>query len=46
MIVENNITFIQSIDQCQICNRRGKTEIYREDLEEFEEVICLCQGTN
>jgi len=44
MIVENNRAFTHSIVQCKICNGRGNIEIYREDLEEFEEVECLCQG--
>ncbi len=41
-MIENNLKLIHLRDECQICNGRGKTEIYREDLEEFEEVECLC----
>lgn len=46
MMVENELELTYSTVQCQTCSGRGKTEIFREDLEEFEEVTCICQVTN
>jgi hypothetical protein len=28
--------------ECKICGGKGVIEVFRDDLEEFEEVDCLC----
>jgi hypothetical protein len=31
-----------SIEKCKICSGKGIIEVFRDDLEEFEEVVCAC----
>lgn len=46
LMVENDIKLDDLNDPCRICNGSGTTELYREDLEEYEDVECVCQKSN
>jgi len=35
--IENEIEFVR---KCKVCEGKGKTQIFRSDLEEFEEIEC------
>jgi len=46
MLVECDEKFNHSNKLCRTCNGRGMIELYREDLEEYEDATCVCQKNN
>ena len=42
-MVENKVCINQSEKFCEKCSGKGKTTLFRQDLEKYEEVECICQ---
>lgn len=40
-IIMHEMVYIKSQEKCLNCDGTGKTTIYRNDLEEFEEIECI-----